>query len=100
MNFVIGTTSLDATATDLLAVGVKQGELAQALGTLDAAFGNKLSEALTAGGFGGRAGGGKGLPTFGPSRRSGSCSSGSAGDPGRSSRAARRGSARSRETKA
>ena len=65
MNFVIGTTSLDATATDLLAVGVKQGELAQALQTLDAAFGNKLSEALTADEFDGKAGSGKAYPTFG-----------------------------------
>jgi leucyl aminopeptidase len=65
MNFAIGTTSLDATATDLLAVGVKQGELAQALQGLDAAFGNKLSEALAADEFDGKAGSGKAYPTFG-----------------------------------
>jgi leucyl aminopeptidase len=65
MNFVIGTTSLDATAADLLAVGVKQGEVAQALQTLDGAFGNKLSEALAADEFDGKAGSGKAYPTFG-----------------------------------
>jgi leucyl aminopeptidase len=65
MKFAIGDTALDATATDLLAVAVKQGEVAAALQTLDAAFGNKLSEALALDEFEGKAGSGKAYPTFG-----------------------------------
>jgi leucyl aminopeptidase len=71
MKFVIGTTALDATTTDLLAVGVKQGEFAAALQALEPAFGNKLGEALALDEFEGKAGSGKAYPTFGhvPAKR-------------------------------